>query len=681
MRSIRNVLLSLAALAAPAAAQFDLFGWTLFENPSYPSSGFMVNGDVLTFSGPSYPDPCFAPGADGYAKTIAPFDATVSVRMQFLPDDFSPGLDTPMYVVNGVKHLLAEDCTDCEVVFHVHAGESFGFGNHSADCLFGTAVSVWSQLRLFPEPQGKSVAGPSLSAAFGQAVARIGDVDLDGVSDVAVGAPHASFAGTDSGRVVVLSGADATPLFGVNGLSAGENFGSSVAGVGDVDHDGIPDLLVGAPNASFAASAAGRCYLLSGAGGAVILARDGDNAGAHLGQSVAGPGDCNGDGTPDVLVGAPGSNAFGVGAGRALLLSGALGPALVVVGGAAPGDQCGFAVAAAGDLDGDGARDLLVGSPNASPRGLSHAGSVRAVSSAHGTLLHKVDGTVADGQLGASVGGLGDLDADGVDDLVAGAPYTSGELEHVGRVTVYSGSDGALLQSTTGSAAGDALGWSVGDAGDIDDDGRGDVLVGAIGSGGLDPGAAGTARVLSGRDGSLLAIFGGVAVGDQTGAAVAGAGDLDGNGLPDVIVGSPGSDGPAQNAGKVTFYSAIHVIWADLGGGIAGSSGTPTLEGKSLLVANGLFRLLVDGAKPNAPATLVVGFAELGAAFKGGLLWPQPEVLLPGLIVGGGGSLVISATWPAGVPSGFELLLQAWIVDASAVQGLAATNGLRGLTP
>jgi len=479
----------------------------------------------------------------------------------------------------------------------------------------------------------------------------------------------------------VLSGADATPLFGVNGFSAGENFGSSVAGIGDVDHDGIPDLLVGAPNASVAASAAGRFYVLSGAGGALLLERDGDNPGAHLGQSVAGPGDCNGDGAPELLVGAPGSNAFGAGAGRASLLSGATGAALVVVGGAAPGDQCGFAVAAAGDLDGDGALDLLVGSPQASPGGLALAGSVRAVSSASGAVLLTVAGTLAGGQLGSSVAGLGDLDADGMDDLVAGAPYSSGELEHVGRVTVYSGADGALLQSTTGSAAGDALGWSVGDAGDVDDDGRGDVLVGAIGSGGLDPGAAGTARVLSGRDASVLAIFGGLAVGDQTGAAVAGAGDLDGNGLPDVIVGSPGSDGPAQNAGKVTFFSAIHVIWADLGGGIAGSSGTPTLTGKSLLVANGPLMLLVEGAKSNAPLTLVVGFAELGAAFKGGVLWPQPQVLMPGLVVGGSGSLAIDATWPAGVPSGFELLLQAWIIDASAVQGLAATNGLRGLTP
>jgi len=165
------------------------------------------------------------------------------------------------------------------------------------------------------------------------------------------------------------------------------------------------------------------------------------------------------------------------------------------------------------------------------------------------------------------------------------------------------------------------------------------------------------------------------------GAAVAGAGDLDGDGLPDVIVGIPGSDGPAQNAGKVTLFSAIHVVWADLGGGIVGSSGTPTLKGKGLLVADGPLTLLVEGSTAGAPLTLVIGFTELGAAFKGGVLWPAPQALLPGLLVVGGGSLSIDATWPAGVPSGFPLLLQAWIVDAAAVQGLAATNGLRGLTP
>jgi len=675
------VLLAVAPLAAPAAAQFDLLAWTQVENPSYPSTNVTVNGDTLTVAGPTYPDPCFAPGADGYAVTIAPFDATVTARLLFVPDDSVAGLDMPMYVINGVKHALPESCTNCEVVFHVHAGDTFGFGNHSVDCLFTYAVSTWSGLRLLPEPHAKKVTGPAAFAAFGQSVASIGDVDLDGVPDVAVGAPHASVPATNAGRVVVLSGADASVLFAVNGQAGGLLFGFAVAGAGDVNGDGIPDVLVGAPDASFAGSLSGRFYVLSGAGGALLVARDGDGPGAHYGFSVAGPGDVNGDGTPDLLVGAPGSGMFGPGAGRAALLSGSNGAALLQISGVDV-VQCGFAVAATGDLSGDGLNDVLVGSPHASPGGVLQAGLVRAVSGASGEVLLVLRGDQAGAQLGSSVAGLGDLDGDGVPDIAAGEPYVdAAPLDQVGRALVFSGGDGALLHALTGSAASELLGWSVAAAGDVDADGAADVLVGAIGLGSPGPGAGGTARILSGRDGSLLALFAGAATGDELGAAVAGAGDLDGDGQPDAVIGAPDSDLPASNAGAVLFFTGIHALWSDLGGGIAGALGTPTLKGKSLLAAAGPLTLSVGNAAPGAPLTLVLGFTELGAPYKGGVLWPQPDVLLGGLAANAAGNLSLVGTWPAGVPSGFTLLLQAWIKDGAAAQGFAATNGLRALTP
>jgi hypothetical protein len=677
-RILRLALLA-ATLAPAAAAQVDLFSWTLFEDPGYPSSSFVVNGDQLVFSGPWYPDPCFTPGADGYAFTTAPFDATVAVKVGFFPDD-PPGFDWPIYVIDGVTHAVPEPCGGCDIVFTVTAGQQFGFGNHSKDCLFIVQKSAWSQLRLFPTPSTTEVFGAAPHESLGSAVASIGDVDLDGVPDVAVGAPLASPGGVSSGRVAVLSGADASPLFVAPGV-AGEQLGAAVAAAGDLNGDTIPDFIAGAPRATTPAGPqTGRAYLISGAGGGVIATLSGSAAGEHFGWSVASTGDVNGDGTPDVLVGAPDSTANGPASGYARLVSGSTRATLLTISGAGS-DRCGFSVAGAGDLDGDGQPDLLVGSPGAAGN-VPLGGKARAHSSTSGAVLHTFSGTTVGGQLGWSVAGLGDVDQDGVRDIAVGAPSANGvgTTANAGSASVYSGATGGLLQAVGGGQTGDRLGASVADAGDADGDGVSDVLVGAPGAGNVVPFGNGTARIVSGRDFAMLHVFAGAQPGDALGTSVAGAGDLDGDGLADALVGTPGDDTGGGSAGATSTH-AMSFLLTKLGFGLAGTLGAPDLSGKGLLVSGAPLTLTVSGALPSAPAFLVLGLSQLAAPFKGGVLWPAPLSVTGGFTIGPAGTLVLVAPWPSGIPGGFNLYLQDWIVDAGGPQGFAATNALRLTTP
>jgi hypothetical protein len=113
----------------------------------------------------------------------------------------------------------------------------------------------------------------------------------------------------------------------------------------------------------------------------------------------------------------------------------------------------------------------------------------------------------------------------------------------------------------------------------------------------------------------------------------------------------------------------------DVGGGKPGGAGVPVLAAQGTLAPDSPGTLSLDGAAPLAPVTLVLGLSELGAPFKGGTLVPVPNVLI-GLATDAGGSISLPFTWPAGVPAGTEVWLQAWIEDAAASQALAASNGL-----
>ena len=294
-----------------------------------------------------------------------------------------------------------------------------------------------------------------------------------------------------------------------------------------------------------------------------------------FGYSVSGAGDVNGDGYADLIVGAPYNSATAAEIGRAYVyLGGASGygasPATTLTG-AAAGDHFGRAVAGAGAVNADGYADVLVGADD-NDAGGSTAGRVYVyLGSAVGVAtapIRTLTGAATGDRFGAAVAGAGDVNGDGYDDVLLGAYTNDAGGSQAGRAYVFHGNVGgvAAVASTflTGRATYDYFGRSVAGAGDVNGDGYADVIVGAprSSSGG---GASGNAYVFHG---SALGVhtsadrtLPGTAVDDQFGIRVAGGGDVNGDGYDDVLVGADTSDAAGTDAGLVELHlgSAVGV--------------------------------------------------------------------------------------------------------------------------
>ena len=219
-----------------------------------------------------------------------------------------------------------------------------------------------------------------------------GDVNGDRVPDFIVAAYFADSPGkTDAGKVYLYSGVDGALLYQVTGDAAGNFFGGSISGVGDVDGDGKADFIVGATGAN---ALAGKVYVYSGADGALLYDKTGDAASDTFGISVSGVGDVNGDGVPDIILGAPAANIPGsLQVGKVYVYSGADGVLLYEK----TGDDGAFggfgrSVSGVGDVNGDGKADFIVGTSGADPSGKTDAGKAYVYSGADGALLYHVSG-------------------------------------------------------------------------------------------------------------------------------------------------------------------------------------------------------------------------------------------------------------------------------------------------
>ncbi len=383
--------------------------------------------------------------------------------------------------------------------------------------------------------------GDSTDDNLGYSVAGAGDVNGDGKADFIIGAPYVNQGGfLDAGSAYIYSGSTGTLLYQKSGPSDNDYMGWSVSGAGDVNGDSKDDFIVGAPFADTGdGTPTGSAFVYSGADGTLLYQKDGNN-GNLLGTSVAGAGDVNGDGKDDFIIGAPLDGPGGLAnAGSAFVFSGATGDTLYRKDGSAAGDFLGFFVAGARDVNGDGKADFIIGAPYASPGGLANAGSAYIYSGADGTLLYQKDGSASGDLLGLSVAGVQDLNGDGKSEFVIGAPFASpGVLTNAGSAYVYSGVDGALLYQKDGAADLDNLGTSVAGAGDVDGDGKADFFIGApyADSGSLVD--AGAAYLYSGADGSLLFEKEG-SESDLLGSSVAGVGDATGDGKAEFILSAP----------------------------------------------------------------------------------------------------------------------------------------------
>lgn len=385
--------------------------------------------------------------------------------------------------------------------------------------------------------------------AYGRSVASVGDIDRDGFDDFAVGADSVDATGTDSGRVYVYSGATRLLMFSLLGDSVGDFFGYSVDGAGDVNADGIPDIVVGAYGDDPPTGLDyGAVYVFSGATQALLYKFTGDAIQDRLGWSVAGAGDVNADGYDDVIGGAYTDDVLGVDSGSATVWSGKDGSVLYTFAGNGNILYMGWSVDGAGDVNRDGFADVIVGMVGDSTNGFL-AGSAIVYSGFDGAQLWRFDGQASDLQ-GLGVAGIGDVDHDGYDDLLVGAPFADeGGIDN-GAARVYSGQTGALLYTVAGINSNGLFGFPVAAAGDLNGDGYPDFLVSAV----LDTAAptpvTGVVRAFSGFDGSLLATIPGQGIADAFGWGLAGACDVDGDGFPEILAGAPFADFSFTEAGS-----------------------------------------------------------------------------------------------------------------------------------
>jgi FG-GAP repeat len=318
--------------------------------------------------------------------------------------------------------------------------------------------------------------GTASNDALGSSIAVIGDIDSDGVPDFIVGSPLASYANVQAGRATIVSGATVFEIRHHDGGQMSEFFGTAVGVTSDVNNDGFPDYLVGAPGyTSQSKFARGRVAAYSGRDGAFLYNAVGDSTFDSLGTTVLGVPDVNGDGHGDFLTGAPGyDNGPLIGIGLARLCSGSDGTTIHDLAGEQAGDSMGSSLALDIDRTGDGHPDYLIGAPAATRNQILHVGMVYLVAGTTMSVLGRIEGNDANGYLGTAVTASGDVSGDGVSDIAASAP----ELTAGGSVFLYSGTTLARLYRLDATQDNDGYGQALCALPDADNDGYPDYVIG-----------------------------------------------------------------------------------------------------------------------------------------------------------------------------------------------------------
>ncbi|MDX1686619.1 MAG: integrin alpha [Candidatus Promineifilaceae bacterium] len=411
----------------------------------------------------------------------------------------------------------------------------------------------------FVERQAKvrrAYQGENVFDAYGWVGANVGDLNGDGPNEYIITAPFYQAFDTQEGRAYVYSGRTGLPI-AVHTGNPGERLGFSAAAAGDVNGDGVLDYVLGAPSL-FDPDAHGRAIVYSGADHSVIHEWTGEPA-AFFGSAVNAAGDVNGDGYDDVVVGAefagstPGAS-FPDGAGRITVFSGADGSVLWSRDGLQDGDWLGSGAGHVADANGDGVPDVIAAARAAD----SFNGRAYVYSGVDGSIIHTLAPTAPlsnSGTFGRFFArGAGDVDADGTEDVFIG-DYRA--LNGDGRAYVYSGADGSVIHVFDAEASGDSIGPGRGIP-DVNRDGHADVIVaGWRSSAGATEG--GKVWVRSGADGSILHTATGEIEGDQLGVDALYLGDISGDGRPEYLLTAVGLDFAGEDVGHAyvtTFKTA-----------------------------------------------------------------------------------------------------------------------------
>ena len=585
------------------------------QTAAYEAAATDADGDTLVYS---------LSGTDAALFTIDANTGEVSFRAA--PDFEAPGDDGGDNVYDII--VTASD------------------GTNSTD--HNVAITVTDVNELVPlssldGTNGFTLNGIDFADQSGFSVSSAGDVNGDGYDDLIIGAYQADPNGDTqagetyvvyggarapgTGGVLDLSDLDGTNGFILTGIDRYDFSGVSVSSAGDVNGDGYDDLIIGARGADPNSNYAGETYvvyggarapgsdgvldlsMLDGTNGFILNGIDGYD---YSGFSVSSAGDVNGDGYDDLIIGAFGGTPNGVGGA---------GETYIVYGGAnAPGtggrfnlstldgnngftltgidryDRSGISVSSAGDVNGDGYDDLIIGAHYADPNGDRGAGETYVIyggASAPGTggvldlsdldgtngfILNGIDGIDYSGR---SVSSAGDVNGDGYDDLIIGASSAdpNGDNQAGETYIIYGGASApgtggrfnlSMLNGTngfilTGIDAGDRSGWSVSSAGDVNGDGYDDLIIGAryadpngVGNAGETylvygganaPGTGGVLDLgaLNGTNGFILT---GIDADDRSGWSVSSAGDVNGDGYDDLIIGARYADPNASLSGE-----------------------------------------------------------------------------------------------------------------------------------
>ena len=329
------------------------------------------------------------------------------------------------------------------------------------------------EVRLYSGQTGaliRTIHGSAAGEEFGYSAIGLGDIDGDGRSDVLVGAPEAG----GDGRVAVHSGLDGSEIYSIGAFSSLDNFGEDVDRLEDLDGDGRSDFVVGASNDnSGGLGTPGAIHVFSGATGTLLFSRYGENTLDSFGVACRNAGDVNGDGRSDILVGAYRDDDNGSMSGVVHMISGFDGTTLWKRGGLNVGDEYGGVLDAAGlDMNGDSIPDVIVGTMDED--------YMHVLSGVDGSLIRSHDGSATSGgcaTFGRGLCALNDIDGDGFGDYAAGDQCAMG----LGQVIVYSGATGAVLYDPNFTDQAFGFGTTLGNVGDLNLDGRDEWGIQAFG--------------------------------------------------------------------------------------------------------------------------------------------------------------------------------------------------------
>jgi VCBS repeat protein len=392
------------------------------------------------------------------------------------------------------------------------------------------------------------IAGEAAGDVYGWIARNIGDVDGDGVADFSTSAP---FKTVDDqarcGKVYTYSGRTGELLWEITGLP-GALLGIGIGEAGDVNADGIPDVVCGSPGTN-------QSFVYSGDDGQELMRFENPTTGVSFGRKVMGVGDVNADGHADVLLGSPGTppqNDDTAHPGAAFLYSGKDGELLAELTGQEAGD--GFGQSVGGGLV-DGVPHLLIGAGNAGPgdRGRMY---VYTYEDGSAGLRAALDGQEKDVNFGWMFTSLvGDVNGDGVIDIYTTDWSSNRAGKGAGRIAIYSGKTMEILHDIDGSVGGENFGIGTCEAGDLDGDGCDDFVVGAWQNA---QGAAsgGKVYIYSGKTGQLMQTITSTVPGETFGFDTTTLGDVDGDGVIDLLLTSGYSPANGERSGRVWVISS-----------------------------------------------------------------------------------------------------------------------------